>query len=1458
MIKQQIIAKVLVILMLLLPSSTAFTQSPLFNQQANTERVKSFDFDDEFINAILQKDLNKAKTAFKRLKEAGKRLGPYIARATNLADRLYDEGKYDYSEAWFRFAAEEGGASAQVSIGISLLEKKNGMQSDLEALRWFRLAEQRNDPWALAGLAQMYEEGRGGLTKSREKAKEYYKLAADSGITFAGRKLSDLWRETEAENDSVYKAIQDKDIESVKKIKEIEATDKEGNTALLVAVKAKSNEMVRHLLSMGAKPNVTNLEGETPLVLAVDDNEVNITEALLNAGADPNMADSQGRLPLHSALAYGNSEILQMLLKAKVDVYKKGLGGLTAVHYAIIGLFPDGIASDSSLMIGELLGIQEKSPPSGGIERLVTILKAGADPNVAGEEEMTPLMLAVNLAGRAASMESPEASELIKALNILVENGANPNFITKNGNTPLMFAALADCHDCINPLIKYGARVDAQDKDKRTALSFAFQTSNPLVTLELIKSGANVFIEDVYGLSPISYGVWYSKLGQLSTKRQIELNDDYPPLIVQTFNKLKAFEQRKDVRLAIVKERSRIELFQSAGLGDLTRVRALLATGISFDKKNPEGITPLFFAINSGRVEVVKFLLKSGANIEIAKQIDISPLMLAAQSCNAEIVKALIAAKADVNQINKEGKSALHYSILNQKKLDKPLLESFHLQEGIINQQIGLSNLGLIRDARLKENFTQLQYEIIAKQLSLSSDNEQNDALFSSGVNSSNLISDGFTGQCVNVVDILVSSGANIEAKDNNGVTPFQLACNAKLWDIVKYFIQAKNRLNSTTCGLLNAITQGTFDDVRTILNSPKGNTLKDDSPLEAIRLSIMLKRADVLALLLQSGFDVNTRGSDGSTPLMIASVAGNLESVRLLITNGAKPNQFAVYGGEWNKNEGTPLNFAVDNKSYDLAKTLLELGANVNFFNRRSETPLMNASKRLDIQMVQLLLEQGADITAKDKDKATALGYAVGSSINKSEAQTERLRLFSILLEEGDNVDTRNVFWQETPLTAVAGQGDTKAFELFLKAGADVNATSRYGKTPLIAAAESGNIEIVKKLLERGAKLEAEMNRPSGFDVPGTALIRAIAEHKYNVALELIKAGANVNFENSAGRTPLMLAAINGNIELTAALIKAGANVKENITIEESPHFLAAEFNHDKVLELLLDAGAPVNETDDDENTILFYVINQNSYDKNDRILNCIRLLVSRGVSINAENNDNETVLLKAAKKGLMRTSSLLIELGASLSAADSQGQNALLRVVSGAEYYSDDRAQLIRFLINKGMNINDVDFEGNTGLMFAASEGNVELTQLLLQLGADTNKQSATGETALHKVLNTEQEIDSDEQAKITTLLINNKANVNIAATDGSTPLMKAVFSGATKAIPSLLKAGAKVNTQNKNGYTSLMYAAAQGRIDIIKLLLQAGAVSSHRTKDGLDARTLALKNGYKEVAELLAKRR
>ncbi|MBL8151101.1 MAG: ankyrin repeat domain-containing protein [Blastocatellia bacterium] len=197
------------------------------------------------------------------------------------------------------------------------------------------------------------------------------------------------------------------------------------------------------------------------------------------------------------------------------------------------------------------------------------------------------------------------------------------------------------------------------------------------------------------------------------------------------------------------------------------------------------------------------------------------------------------------------------------------------------------------------------------------------------------------------------------------------------------------------------------------------------------------------------------------TTPLLRLIESGVDQEVKkkiakLLLDYGANPSEDNEYG--W-----TPLLEAVKQEDMELVDLLIAKGAAINSRANNGYTPLIMAASKGNKKIVERLLSEGADVASKDYFGYTALNTAILDG---------HAYVVKPLLDKGCNPNTPNRHGV-TPLMIAAYGGDGYIVKLLLEKGAEVNASDKDGETALIFAVKAANREVVEQLVEKGADID-------------------------------------------------------------------------------------------------------------------------------------------------------------------------------------------------------------------------------------------------------------------------------------------------------------------------------------------------------------------------------------------------
>ncbi|KAJ5275259.1 hypothetical protein N7505_003804 [Penicillium chrysogenum] len=290
----------------------------------------------------------------------------------------------------------------------------------------------------------------------------------------------------------------------------------------------------------------------------------------------------------------------------------------------------------------------------------------------------------------------------------------------------------------------------------------------------------------------------------------------------------------------------------------------------------------------------------------------------------------------------------------------------------------------------------------------------------------------------------------------------------------------------------------------------------------------------------------VDSKDAVQETPLCWAAQHGRDNLVRLLIENGANPNHKDGLGY-------TPLHFAALNDYDEIAGFILDNGGDPMCGDAQVYLPFHIAVMTGSEKVARLLLQRGVHPHARDFEDHTPLWLAsifghesTAFLLLDWDVQPQSVDLdacLSTAAEYGVRISTLQTIWDARQLMLALLAVNESVIRLLLDLDIDLEVKNRQGRTALSLAAELGNWDAVRQVLEKGAN-------PNSYDIDGrTAVFLAACQQDATVLTLLLPSGISTFERDRYGRTPLHAAANRGHSECVRALLDAGIDceVKDN-----------------------------------------------------------------------------------------------------------------------------------------------------------------------------------------------------------------------------------------------------------------------------------------------------------------------
>lgn len=478
-----------------------------------------------------------------------------------------------------------------------------------------------------------------------------------------------------------------------------------------------------------------------------------------------------------------------------------------------------------------------------------------------------------------------------------------------------------------------------------------------------------------------------------------------------------------------------------------------------------------------------------------------------------------------------------------------------------------------------------------------------------------------------------------------------------------------------------------------------KGASPDAESELRESAMTIAIKQGnrDIISSLIEHG-SIQKEGIE------IAAESNNLMLVKFLIENGFYTGESVVY--------------AAENNNIEMAQTLIHYGASIDIVQKRKSglfrkefvSPIQFAVYNDNLELTLLFINHGVDVDkalqfAFKYDKDELLKPLINISESKEKllfvaAEFNEIAAVEYILTKGVSKSIKNEIGNSIlHIGASNGSMDIVSYSIE-ELTIEIESKNNKGTTPLMLAVHSNKLDVVRYLIEHGAKINEVDNN-------GHNALFYVVDNNRNMFQLLLNAGADISQEANDKATLLINAAKNKNFEIIRYLLENEANIhaKDDLGYTAFQYLISPYNRNESLIDMFLAKGADINSTDISGKSMMYYAIDREHIQK-------VKSLRAKGAYCDVYDErgyrprvDDRDVIL------------FIIENGANINALDSRHDSYLCNAV-----YNND-LELAHFLIDNGIDVNTECYFEEPSLIKAIEDDNVVLVKFLVDNGADVN---------------------------------------------------------------------------------------------------------------------------------------
>ena len=741
---------------------------------------------------------------------------------------------------------------------------------------------------------------------------------------------------------------------------ETSTTDLHGNTALHFAAAGGCQDVVEELLDHGFSADATDENWWTPLHKATELGHEGIVKLLIQRGASVTAQTQNDGIPLHLAAKQGHILLVRALQAAEDTSSMLNNEGLTALDIAT--------QMGHATTVEELFQ-KDRTQPTFTVNRQIHHMHSSLLHTAArhGHEAVVELLLDI---GFDCNLEENGETPLYLAtegshqrvVEMLIDAGAIVDAMNKFRQTPLFIAGKAGDEGVCKVLLERKATIDITDAVGDTALFQAVRKDRVSVVRLLLDSGANVNGRNSRSWTALHAAARHEGISRILLDAGADVhvgsNKGSTPLVLAAQNgRIEVVRMLLDAGADVAEMdiAGSTSLHRAASKGHLSTVQFLVERGAICDRKNANGTTALHMAAQAGHEPTVKYLVGKISNINEQSEVCGTPLSAAAKSGRTRIVEILIENGALVDSEGGPYHSALQAAAVGRKIMIVKLL----LRHGAKVNSVG-GQFGTALNAAIKNT----QIDVIETLL----ENGADPNIQTNGVTYLFMAIDACS---LMIVQALLKHGANPNAVVESSDTPVRMAARWGSLEIFEALVSKELNLGvNESCGslLVHAFASNSNNIVDFLLAHCNIDVNGVNAAGRSALIFSVKYRMGTAKKFIEAKADPNTRDLELKTPLIHAVLLEDVETVKMLLENGADPSLRDCRGHDalyWACYKGNSLLFS----------TLLEALHSCENVRPHCATAVHAAVLRNNTGLLSELLDtHKADVNAVDENGWTPL----------------------------------------------------------------------------------------------------------------------------------------------------------------------------------------------------------------------------------------------------------------------------------------------------------------------------------------------------------------------------------------------------------------------------------------------------------------------------------------------------